>query len=140
MMLSSILIPSFTVKITTSKFTLTSSAPISTTIRMIGLKGVEKDRLEEFKRCIREGEPFSIMSVPAKSSNEFVLLLSDKHLDAYISIHVKDEGDHKTVSVISLVKYKNLLGRIYFMIIRPFHPFIVRSVLEQSINKAARRS
>ena len=104
-------------------------------VKFVGLKGSENDKLKELEKCIRTGETFGFVSVPAKNSNETVLLLTDKHLDAYLSVHVESKEKHKTVSLITLVHFKNKLGRVYFFIIRPFHCLIVKSLLKRLVNK-----
>jgi hypothetical protein len=102
-------------------------------VKFVGLKGSKNNSLEELEKCIRTGGTLDFVSVPAKSDNETVLILSDKHLNAYLSAHIKSEGERKTISVITLVKFKNKLGRIYFFFIRPFHDIIVKVMLKRSI-------
>jgi len=103
-------------------------------VKFVGLKSSEVDDLKELEKCIRTGTPYGIASVPAKCDNETILLLSDKHLDAYMSVHVESKEYHKTISVITLVYFKNRLGRIYFFVIRPFHGIVVKSMLKRAIN------
>ena len=107
-------------------------------VKFVGLKGSESNNVKEFEKCIRTGETYNFVSVPAKSGNETVLLLSDKHLNAYISVHVESKEGHKTISAITLVNFKNKLGRIYFFFIRPFHGLIVKSLLKRSVNSVIR--
>ncbi len=104
-------------------------------VKFVGLKSSEEGDLENFAKCIRTGESYSFVSVPAKSNYETVLLLADSHLNAYLSIHIRDHEDHKKVSAITLVNFKNRLGRIYFFIIRSFHGIIVKSMLKRAITK-----
>ena len=103
-------------------------------VKFVGLKGAENDNVKELEKCIRTGETYNFVSVPAKSDNETVLLLSDKHLDAYISVHVENEKEHKIISAITLVHFKNRLGRIYFFAIRPFHRAIMKCMLKRAFN------
>ena len=104
-------------------------------VKFVGLKSEENNSVEELEKCIRTGGRYNFVSVPAKSYNETILLLSDKHLDAYISIHVENGKEHKMISAITLVHFKNRLGRVYFFVIRPFHGAIVRSMLKRALNK-----
>ena len=103
-------------------------------VKFVGLKSAESDSVKELEKCIRTGEAYDFVSVPAKNSNETVLLLSDSHLDAYLSVRVENGKEDKTISAITLVHYKNLLGRAYFFIIRPFHGLIVKSLLKRALN------
>ena len=68
-------------------------------VKFVGLKVAENDNLKEFEKCIRTGKTYNFASVPAKNGNETVLLLSDKHLDAYLSVHVESKKEHKTMRV-----------------------------------------
>jgi hypothetical protein len=103
-------------------------------VRFVGLKSSGNDNVNELEKCIRTGETYDFVSVPAKNGHETVLLLSDKHLNAYVSVHVENEEGHKTISAITLVNFKNKLGRIYFFFIRPFHGLIVKSLLKRAVN------
>ena len=104
-------------------------------VKFVGLKGSENDDVTKLEKCIRTGEAYGFVSVPAKSSNETVLLLSDKHLNAYISVHVESKEERKTILAITLVNFKNKLGRIYFFFIRPFHGVIVKTLLKRSVER-----
>ena len=90
-------------------------------VRFVGLKGGSQTDIDEFTKTV------------VKSGNETVLLLSDKHLDAYLSIYIEELSDRKKVYAITLIRYKMTLGRIYFLFIRPFHGLIVRSSLKRAL-------
>jgi len=104
-------------------------------VKFVGLKGTEKGNIKEFEKSIRTGETYNFVSIPAKSNNETILLLSDKHLNAYISVHIKSEGEYKTISAVTLVNFNNKLGRFYFFVIRPFHGLVVKSLLKRSVKR-----
>ncbi len=99
--------------------------------RFAGLKGSGGGAPEEFEKCIRSGCAYRFASVPAKNGRETVLLLSDKHLDAHMSVYT-GQG---SVSVITLVHFRNRLGRIYFFAIRPFHGLVVKNMLKRAVAK-----
>ncbi len=101
-------------------------------VRFVGLKGEEGLDVGEFKKAIREGGSYGFSSVAAKNDHETVMLLTDKHLDAYLSVYVAEEDARKKVCLITLVKFKQRLGRIYFFVIRPFHAIIVKSLLKMT--------
>ena len=101
-------------------------------VRFVGLES-SANSLQELEKCVRTGEKCRIASVPAKNENETVLLLDDKHLDAYMSVRVETSAGQKMVYAITLVHYKKTLGRIYFFFIRPFHGLIVRSALKKVV-------
>lgn len=104
-------------------------------VRPFGLEtGEEENRTEKLKEMIRSGNGSSrIMSVVAKSSHETVVLLSDKHLDAYMSVVVEEGCNSQIVTAITLVHYHNKLGKVYFFFVRPFHKVIVKSMLKSTL-------
>ncbi|MDR2293228.1 MAG: DUF2867 domain-containing protein [Prevotellaceae bacterium] len=104
-------------------------------VRIAGLKSLETNDLLLIEKCIRTGEAFKFISFPAKSDKETVLLLSDKHLNAYLSVHIDNDGKHKNISISTLVHFHNKLGRAYFFIIKPFHIIIVKNIFKRAINK-----
>ncbi len=101
-------------------------------VKFVGLKGSDNDNLKEFETCIRTSGSNELASIPAKSDDETVLLLTDKHLSAYMSVFIEKNKDHKRISAITLVHFKNKLGRVYFFFIRPFHGLIVKSLLKRA--------
>ncbi len=104
-------------------------------VRFVGLKGEEGMDVAEFERAIREGGAYGFTSVTAKSDHETVMMLTDKHLDAWLSVYVAEGGVQKRVYLITIVKFKQRLGRIYFFFICPFHAIIVKSLLKRTIDK-----
>ena len=107
-------------------------------VKFVGLKGSENEDVTKLEKCIRTREAYGFVSVPAKSGNETVLLLSDKHLNAYISVHVESKEERKTILAITLVNFNNKLGRVYFFFIRPFHGLIVKTLLKRSVERVVR--
>ncbi len=103
-------------------------------VRFVGLKGGGGFDVAAFDKAIREGGSYGFTSVPAKNDHETVMMLTDKHLDAWLSVYVAAEGTPKRVSFITLVKFKQRLGRIYFFVIRPFHTIIIKSLLKRAVN------
>ena len=61
-----------------------------------------------------------------------VLGFNDKHLDFRIILSVEPEGaGHQHVSLTTLVKRHNLFGRIYILVVTPFHTLIVKTFLKR---------
>lgn len=107
-------------------------------VKIFGLKGDNPDP-ETIKDCIRNNKNSGMLSVACKSANETVIKLSDKHLDAYMSVYLSDSKDNnKSVASITVVDIHNRLGSIYFYLICPFHKIIVKTMLKhvvRTINK-----
>lgn len=104
-------------------------------VRFVGLETSQERNLDGFIQCIRCGASYGIASVQAKNRDETVLLLADKHLDAYLAIHIAGDENVKKISVVTLVNFKNTLGRMYFFLIRPFHGLVVKSMLKRATAK-----
>ena len=109
-------------------------------VRFVGLKGGEGLDTEAFEKSIREGGTYGLSSVRAKNERETVMLLTDKHLDASLSVYVAEEGAKKRVYAITLVKFRRTLGRVYFFVIRPFHALIVKSMLKRAIKQMLKKT
>lgn len=105
-------------------------------VKPFGLKGEDKNENNKFEQCIRNGTTNNLMSVVAKSENETVLCLNDKHLKAYLSVYIeKFSTDNQKISIITLVEFHNWLGYVYFYAIYPFHHIVVRSMLRNTLNR-----
>lgn len=106
-------------------------------VRPFGLQQPEIDtnRKRDLERCIKGGESFNVMSISAKNDKETVMCLTDSHLTAYIAIQQTLQANNKKIKVSTLVKYHNLLGKIYFFVITPFHFLIVKSKIKQIVKK-----
>ncbi|MEG0889618.1 MAG: DUF2867 domain-containing protein [Bacteroides sp.] len=67
-----------------------------------------------------------------QNENEIVWGMNDKHLCFYVSIWCSQRVDTKqTIGITTVVKYNNLLGKIYFFTIKPFHKIIIKSLLKK---------
>ncbi len=104
-------------------------------VQFVGLRGAEGIDQEALEAVVRQGGAHGITSVPAKNENETVMLLTDKHLDAWLSILVESAERGVRVYAITVVKFKQRLGRIYFFVIRPFHVVIVKNMLERALGR-----
>ena len=105
-------------------------------VKPFGLKAGEGNDTSKFEECIRSGGSHEVMSVAAKSENETVLRLNDKHLCAYLSVHIrKKEGDTKIVNVSTLVNFHYWLGYVYFYSIYPFHHIVVRQLIKHTLKR-----
>ena len=66
----------------------------------------------------------------AESPERVVLGLDDWHLDFRLVVDVEGDGDHATrIRATTLVRRKNLFGRVYIGVVTPFHRLIVPAAL-----------
>lgn len=99
-------------------------------VKPFGLKSDDNDS-EKLKECIRTGKEYGIASVAAKSADETVVCLNDKHLKAYMSVYIdKVDDNKKRISVSTVVHFHNKLGYVYFYAIVPFHGLVVRGQIK----------
>ena len=101
-------------------------------VKPFGLKGDSKKLTDELADAIRTGK---LIAVPAKNDRETVIKLTDKHLDAYLSVYLEKEAAAPSATAITLVHYHNRLGKVYFFFIKPFHKVIVKSMLKNTIKR-----
>ena len=82
------------------------------------------------------GEPASggmvgIFPVVSETPQRLVAGFNDHHLDFRVVVDVAAVADGQEVTTTTLVKTHNWLGRIYLIVIMPFHRLIARTLLRQ---------
>jgi Protein of unknown function (DUF2867) len=82
------------------------------------------------------GEPASggmvgIFPVVSETPQRLVAGFNDHHLDFRVVVDVAAVADGQEVTTTTLVKTHNWLGRIYLIVIMPFHRLIARTMLRQ---------
>jgi hypothetical protein len=107
-------------------------------VGMFGLKtsgNVDpKQMLENFK-C-DQGDRIGLFKVFEKTDNEVILGEDDKHLNFRISFFLdkfRENENEKQLTISTIVVFKNLFGRLYFLLIKPLHKFIVPAMLKSII-------
>ena len=69
-----------------------------------------------------------------QNENEIIIGAKDKHLTFHVSLFCSDVKDKtQEVSITTIVKYENILGRIYFAAIWLFHRIIVSYQFKRAI-------
>lgn len=81
------------------------------------------------------GSKAIVFKVIDRNINEIVMEEKDSHLDFRTSVLIKPEGDIQNIYFISLVKYNNFMGKLYFFAIKPFHKMIVKRLLQNCLKK-----
>jgi hypothetical protein len=97
---------------------------------------VDKRNHDNFR--FEPGEQLDIFKLFSRSVNELVLGDDDKHLNFRVSLLLDSKSDNKkkrNVIITTVVKYRNLFGRIYFIPVRPIHKIIVKGTLKEMIRK-----
>ena len=69
-----------------------------------------------------------------QNENEIIIGAKDKHLTFHVSLFCSDVKDKtQEVSITTIVKYENILGRIYFAAIWLIHRIIVSYLFKRAI-------
>lgn len=69
-------------------------------------------------------------AVCERSADEIIWGMPDKHLDFHVSMRCGALHDNRQeLSITTVVRFNNALGRLYFFVIRCFHGIIIRSLL-----------
>lgn len=79
-----------------------------------------------------KGEQLGLFKVFDKTSNELLLGEDDKHLNFRISLFIDNptkDNIKKNLTISTAVTFNNWFGRLYFIIVRPFHKLIVPAML-----------
>ena len=105
--------------------------------KIVGLFGLKtfgnqfetQRQLENFR--FELGERFKLFKVFTKTEDELVFGEDDKHLNFRISLLLDHNQTEKTLAITTAVKFNNSFGRLYFLIVKPFHKFIVPQILNR---------
>lgn len=95
-----------------------------------------QQQLDNFK-C-EPGEQLGLFRVFNKTDNELIIGEDDKHLNFRISLFLdksKTEKSNKVLTISTTVEFNNWFGRLYFLPVRPFHKFIVPTMLKGIIKE-----
>jgi len=91
---------------------------------VVGIFGLKNNQ------AILEGQ-ITRFPIIAQQENEIIMGENDKHLDFRVSILVDMENTF--IYLITIVHFNNFFGRIYFLIVKPFHKIIVKSILNRVV-------
>ncbi len=71
------------------------------------------------------GQTIGVFRIIERTETEVVLGENDRHLDFRVSLLLVRTGQGTELSISTLVRMHNLLGRGYFALVRPFHRYLV---------------
>ena len=98
--------------------------------KIFGLKTGPSETQDSFDKSIKfsTGEKIGLFPVIARIENEIILAESDKHLSFWASVMKHDNGFKKNqLKVTTVVQFNNILGKLYFIPVKPFHKIIVKN-------------
>ena len=82
-------------------------------------------------RRYERGDSAGIFRVYARTGDEILMGGDDRHLDFRASMIVQRDAKGVYAVLSTVVHYNNLLGRLYFVPVRPFHRMIIPAVLRR---------
>jgi len=104
-------------------------------VKLVGLKTdnetERQKQLENFK-C-EKGDRVGLFKVFDKTENEVIMGEDDKHLNFRVSFLLdKIDGSTltKKITITTVVQFNNFFGRLYFLVICPFHKVIASTTLK----------
>jgi hypothetical protein len=77
------------------------------------------------------GSRAPVFTVIYRNKNEIVTAEDDKHLYFRFSAMIERKKPESVVTITTVVKFKNIWGRIYFLPVKPFHKFIMKALLKR---------
>lgn len=100
---------------------------------LIGLKtgkGIDvKKQLREFSGSV--GESIALFHVMGRSEEEILTGENDSHLDFRLSFFARPGGSETEVILATTVQFNALIGKLYFLPVRPIHRLIVPIILRR---------
>jgi hypothetical protein len=93
--------------------------------RIVGIFGLKTSR--------NTPKSATLFTIIENREDEIVMGEDDKHLNFRASI-LKDESEN-TISLITLVHYNNVWGKVYFFPVKPFHKIIMKTFLKRYLKK-----
>ena len=82
-------------------------------------------------KTAKETQSDKIFPVIAQTENEIIMGINDRHLNFRVSVLIDREKSY--IYLTTLVQYRNRLGKAYFLLVKPFHKFIVRSIIKRQL-------
>lgn len=104
--------------------------------RPLGLKTADKTTRERREQMLDEfegniGDKIAIFKVLNKCETELLTGQTDKHLDFKLSFITFKEDEEKVIELATTVTLHNLLGRVYFFFVKPFHKYFMKRILKK---------
>lgn len=77
------------------------------------------------------GSKAVFFTVIDRNENEIVMAEDDKHLNFRTSVLVEKNGTLSHVYLSTIVRFNNVFGRLYFLPVKPFHRWMIKSDLKK---------
>ncbi len=98
-------------------------------VRRIGLKPPSPRKQAPESINLQPGNVAGPFHVFARNGDEILLGEDDRHLDFRLSVLIRRQQGVAWAVVTTVVRFNGLLGRAYFLPVRPFHQLIVPAMI-----------
>jgi len=109
----------------------------NTVVKLVGLKSGGYKKNINISDYYPIGSRAVYFTVIDRNENEIIMAENDRHLNFRISVMTNREGNNVIIYLTTLVQYHNLLGRLYFFPVKPFHRLIVISLLKRFLKESS---
>jgi hypothetical protein len=110
-------------------------------VKLFGLKTdseTERQKQLEHFKC-EKGDHVGLFRVFDRTENEVIMGEDDKHLNFRVSFLLDKITDgtstKKNLTITTVVQFNNFFGRLYFLLICPFHKVIASTTLKGILNE-----
>ena|ERR1700744_2278916 len=109
-------------------------------VRLFGLKDSKNTGRKDMmnKHLSVKGDLIGSFKIYEKTADEIILGQDDKHLNFRISFFLKNINEYeKQLTISTIVIFKNLFGKLYFLVVKSFHRIIVPAMLRAMMRSIA---
>jgi hypothetical protein len=92
----------------------------------------------DIEKILDDGQWVGFFRVYQNSENEIIIGADDKHLDVRVSLLKTMNDNTPFLTISTFVRLNNLLGKIYFAVIKHFHRIIVPDTIKRALGKQPR--
>ncbi len=106
--------------------------------KIVSIFGLKTEMSRNINTNFKIGDKIGIFKIYNIQDNEIIAGENDRHLDFRVSLF-REVSTTSKITISTIVKYNNWFGKLYFVIVAPFHKLIVKSIVKQasaSINKS----
>jgi len=96
---------------------------------IVGVFGIKTSKALQTDRGVRR---ISFFRIYEQDAQEILLGEDDSHLDFRVSVRCEPIDGTAQVIATTVVQCHNALGRVYLLVIAPFHRVVVRSALQRA--------
>jgi hypothetical protein len=120
-----------------ARFMFTTQAPWVARLmwwrdRIVAVFGIKTSTQLQTARTAGAMRRILFFRIYEQDAQEILLGEDDHHLDFRVSVRVEPTGGATQVIFTTVVHCHNLLGRVYLLVIAPFHRLVVRSTLQRA--------